>query len=68
MVSRGCGSLPARHGVVVLDTRRSTPRAAARWATRAAIFSGAAMFEVADTQKIKSDVFGHHGTLKFGAR
>jgi alanyl-tRNA synthetase len=24
------------------------------------------MFEVADTQKIKADVFGHHGTLKTG--
>jgi hypothetical protein len=27
----------------------------------------AALFEVADTQKIKADVFGHHGTLKKAA-
>jgi len=31
-----------------------------------AIFSDHALFEVADTQKIKADVFGHHGTLKTG--
>ncbi len=31
-----------------------------------AIFSDTAMFEVADTQKIKSDVFGHHGQLTRG--
>ena len=32
-----------------------------------AIFSDGAMFDVADTQKIKADVFGHHGVLKSGA-
>jgi alanyl-tRNA synthetase len=48
--------------------RRSTPRAAARWATRAPSSPDAAMFEVGDTQKIKADVFGHHGTLKTRAR
>jgi alanyl-tRNA synthetase len=32
-----------------------------------AIFCDTALFEVADTQKIKADVFGHHGTLKTGS-
>jgi alanyl-tRNA synthetase len=31
-----------------------------------AIFCDHALFEVADTQKIKADVFAHHGTLKTG--
>jgi alanyl-tRNA synthetase len=31
-----------------------------------AIFCDHALFEVADTQKIKADVLGHHGTLKSG--
>jgi alanyl-tRNA synthetase len=30
------------------------------------IFSPVGMFDVADTQKIKADVFGHHGVLKTG--
>jgi alanyl-tRNA synthetase len=30
------------------------------------IFTDTAMFAVADTQKIKADVFGHHGTLTSG--
>jgi alanyl-tRNA synthetase len=31
-----------------------------------AIFCDHALFDVADTQKIKADVFAHHGTLKTG--
>ena len=30
------------------------------------IFCDSALFEVSDTQKVKSDVFGHHGSLKTG--
>ncbi len=30
------------------------------------IFCDSALFEVSDTQKVKSDVFGHHGSLKAG--
>ena len=52
-------------GTVVLDRTPSTPRPAARSATRALIGSGGT-FEVADTQKIQADVYGHHGALKTG--
>jgi len=31
------------------------------------VFSDAGRFEVGDTQKIKSDVFGHHGTVQSGS-
>jgi alanyl-tRNA synthetase len=56
--------------VVVLDTTPFYAEAAARWATRASSVPAPVWWE--DTQKIKADVFGHHGsaqtqgTLKVG--
>jgi alanyl-tRNA synthetase len=35
--------------------------------TQGALSTATVVFEVADTQKIKTDVFGHHGTLHKGA-
>jgi alanyl-tRNA synthetase len=53
--------------VVVLDSTPFYSESGGQVGDQGAIFTGAAMFVVADTQKIKSDVFGHHGSLKFGA-
>ncbi len=56
-----------QEGVVVLDTTPFYSESGGQVGDAGAIFSDAALFEVADTQKIKADVFGHHGTLKSGA-
>ena len=53
--------------VVVLDSTPFYSESGGQVGDQGAIFTGAAMFTVADTQKIKSDVFGHHGTLQSGA-
>ena len=53
--------------VVVLDCTPFYSESGGQVGDQGAIFTGTAMFEVADTQKIKSDVFGHHGRLKSGA-
>ena len=53
--------------VVVLDNTPFYSESGGQVGDRGALFSGSAMFEVADTQKIKSDVFGHHGVLAKGA-
>ena len=42
------------------------PRAAARSATAACSTAEGVQFGVEDTQKIKADVFGHHGTQTQG--
>ncbi len=49
-------------GVVVLDSTPFYSESGGQVGDQGAIFSDHAMFEVADTQKIKSDVFAHHGT------
>jgi alanyl-tRNA synthetase len=54
-------------GVVVLDSTPFYSESGGQVGDQGAVFSGGAMFEVADTQKIKADVFGHHGILKTGA-
>jgi alanyl-tRNA synthetase len=51
---------------VVLDTTPFYSESGGQVGDAGAIFSDAALFEVADTQKIKADVFGHHGTLQRG--
>ena len=56
----------AQDGVVVLDTTPFYSESGGQVGDAGAIFNDAALFEVADTQKIKADVFGHHGTLQKG--
>ncbi|MDZ7920077.1 alanine--tRNA ligase [Rhodoferax sp.] len=54
-------------GVVVLDTTPFYAESGGQVGDEGAVFSDAGLFEVGDTQKIKADVFGHHGTLKTGS-
>ena len=54
-------------GVVVLDSTPFYSESGGQVGDQGAIFSDTAMFVVADTQKIRSDVFGHHGTVTSGA-
>ena len=54
-------------GVVILATTPFYGESGGQVGDRGAIFSEHALFEVADTQKLKADVFAHHGTLKTGA-
>ena len=53
-------------GVVVLETTPFYSESGGQVGDVGDIFSDVGMFAVADTQKIKADVFGHHGTLKTG--
>ena len=55
-----------QNGVVVLDTTPFYAESGGQVGDQGAVFTDSAMFEVADTQKIKSDVFGHHGVVKNG--
>jgi len=54
-------------GVLVLDATPFYAESGGQVGDAGAVFSDHAMFEVADTQKIKADVFGHHGTLTTGS-
>ncbi len=56
-----------QNGVVVLDSTPFYSESGGQAGDEGAVFSDAGLFEVGDTQKIKADVFGHHGTLKTGA-
>ena len=56
-----------QNGVIVLDTTPFYAESGGQVGDEGAIFNDAAMFEVGDTQKIKSDVYGHHGVLKTGS-
>ena len=53
-------------GVVVLDQTPFYAESGGQVGDRGVLQSGAAYFEVADTQKIRPEVFGHHGVLKGG--
>ena len=53
-------------GIVVLDTTPFYAESGGQVGDGGAIFSDVGLFEVLDTQKIKSDVFGHHGAIKSG--
>ena len=52
--------------VIVLDHTPFYAESGGQVGDEGELVSGSARFEVADTQKIKSDVFGHHGTLAEG--
>jgi len=54
-------------GVVVLSSTPFYAESGGQVGDEGAIVSETAMFEVADTQRIKADVFGHHGLLASGA-
>jgi len=55
-----------QNGVVVLDTTPFYAESGGQVGDEGVITSGSARFAVGDTQKIKADVFGHHGTLEEG--
>ncbi|MCX8520263.1 MAG: DHHA1 domain-containing protein, partial [Rhodoferax sp.] len=53
-------------GVVVLDTTPFYAESGGQVGDQGSLFNDSALFEVSDTQKIKSDVYGHHGSLGKG--
>ena len=53
-------------GVVVLDSTPFYAESGGQVGDQGQLTSGSARFAVADTQKIKADVFGHHGQLETG--
>ncbi|MFP5324480.1 MAG: alanine--tRNA ligase [Gammaproteobacteria bacterium] len=55
-----------QQGVVVLDTTPFYAESGGQVGDEGVITSGVATFAVGDTQKIKADVFGHHGTVAQG--
>ena len=56
-----------QNGVVVLDTTPFYAESGGQVGDQGAIVCGNAGFEVGDTQKIKADVFGHHGSQVRGS-
>ncbi len=55
-----------QQGVVVLDTTPFYAESGGQVGDEGLISTGSATFAVGDTQKIKADVFGHHGVLEQG--
>ncbi|MGY8904971.1 MAG: alanine--tRNA ligase [Burkholderiales bacterium] len=56
-----------QNGVVVLDTTPFYAESGGQVGDEGVLASDGASFAVQDTQKIKADVFGHHGTLTQGS-
>ena len=56
-----------QEGVVVLDTTPFYAESGGQVGDQGLLQMAGAKFEVADTLKIKADVFGHHGTLLEGS-
>ena len=54
-------------GVVVLDTTPFYAESGGQVGDEGAVFSDGGLFDVSDTQKIKADVYGHHGSVKSGS-
>ena len=57
---------PGQSGVVVLASTPFYAESGGQAGDQGILFNGNSRFAVADTQKIKADVFGHHGTLESG--
>ena len=55
-----------QQGIVVLDSTPFYAESGGQVGDEGVITSGSARFDVGDTQKIKADVFGHHGTVVQG--
>ena len=55
-----------QQGVVVLDTTPFYAESGGQVGDEGTIATGSASFVVGDTQKIKADVFGHHGSVEQG--
>ena len=56
-----------QNGVIVLDTTPFYAESGGQVGDEGMISTASAQFEVQDTQKIKADVFGHHGVLTSGS-
>jgi alanyl-tRNA synthetase len=54
-------------GTVVLDRTPFYAESGGQVGDRGSLVAASGTFEVADTQKIQPEVFGHHGTLRTGA-
>ncbi len=54
-------------GTVVLDQTPFYAESGGQVGDRGLLVAASGTFEVADTQKIQADVFGHHGVLRTGA-
>ncbi|HUJ87015.1 MAG TPA: alanine--tRNA ligase [Burkholderiales bacterium] len=54
------------HGTVVLDQTPFYAESGGQVGDRGALVAASGTFEVADTQKIQAEVFGHHGALRTG--
>jgi alanyl-tRNA synthetase len=55
-----------QNGIVVLNTTPFYAESGGQVGDQGAIASSSAVFAVDDTQKIKADVFGHHGSVSQG--
>ena len=55
-----------QNGIVVLSTTPFYAESGGQVGDQGLIISGSANFAVDDTQKIKADVFGHHGAVSHG--
>ena len=56
-----------QNGIIVLDTTPFYAESGGQVGDEGVISTVSANFEVQDTQKIKTDVFGHHGVLTSGS-
>ncbi len=55
-----------QNGIVVLNTTPFYAESGGQVGDQGSIASSSAVFAVEDTQKIKADVFGHHGSVSHG--
>jgi alanyl-tRNA synthetase len=55
------------HGTVVLDPTPFYAESGGQVGDRGLLVAASGTFEVADTQKIQAEVFGHHGAMRTGA-
>ena len=58
---------PGQAGIVVLETTPFYAESGGQVGDEGVLMASNVQFNVADTQKIKADVFGHHGTLTQGS-